>query len=371
VVLAASPNGSQILINDQIRGLFYLYSTSSGTSLTQGGLGTAAAWTPDSNTLYIVDSASAGTGHTNTLYVYNIDSGWSSYDLSSSGGAQNLAITVPGVGAYLAGPTTVAHTWCPTGTVGNNASIEFYPQSDALSIPNNILGATSDGKHMLGAELAGTTINLNDIGLSIPPSTQFPSARCPETITGTTQTLTALSTNPTINGTANLSTVTNASQVNQVVTGSAPTTASVNTAAPIAFVTYNPINTPPVIAELPYYLPQATGLGSVGYVTFGDSKSATPPTAPLAGAFSPDNSLFFVSTSGDNEIHFISIPTNLSPSVPPIENTQQFPPFSPNLPACTPVSAGGTDAGCLYPTAPPANTFVPATVVTVKPRSVT
>ncbi len=371
VVLAAAPNGDQILINDQLRGLFYLYNTTSGTALTQGGLGTAAAWTPDSSTLYVVDNAAAGAGHTNTLYVYNTNSGWSSYDLTSSNGAKSVAVTVPGIGAYLAGTSTVARTWCPTGTVGNNASIAFYPQSDTLNIPNNILGATSDGLHMLGAELAGGAINLNDIGLNIPPSTQFPSAACPVTIAGTSQTLGPLSTNPVLNGTVNLAGITNATSVNQVLTGSAPSTASVTTAAPIAFITYNTPSTTTTAAPLPYYLPHANGLGTTGDVTFADSTSATPPTAPLAGAFSPDNSLFFVSTAGDNKIHFVSIPTSVSSSAPPVENTTQFPPFSPNLPACTPVSAGGTDADCLYPAAPPANTFVPATVVTVKPRSVT
>jgi hypothetical protein len=87
----------------------------------------------------------------------------------------------------------------------------------------------------------------------------------------------------------------------------------------------------------------------------------------LAGAFSPDNSIFFVSTAGDNEIHFLNIPTSVSLSAPPTD-TQQF---SPNLPACTPVFAGGNDAGCLYPAAPAPNTAVPATVITVKPRAVT
>ena len=375
IVLAASPNASQILVNDQIRGLFYLYNVSSGSSLTQGGLGVAAAWTPDSNTLYIVDRASAGTGHTDTLYVYSNDSGWSSYDISSSGGAENLGVLVPGVGAYLSGNPTVAHTWCPKGTVGNNATIQYYPLSDQVNIPTNVLGATTDGKHMLGAELTGTSISLTDIGLNIPPTTAFPLSECPFTITGTTQTLAPLSTNPVINGTVNFAGVTNATSVNQVLPGNAPTTASTSTAAPIAFVTYNTPSTSTTAAQLPFYLPQTGGAGPVGYVTFSQSNplnpptSTTPPTAPLAGAFSPDNSVFFVSTSGDNEIHFISVPPNVTTtgSTAPTD-TQQF---SPNLPACTPVSAGGTDAGCLYPTAPASNTYVPATVITVKPRTVT
>lgn len=377
VILAVSPNGSQLLINDQARGVFYLYNTSGGTSSTFGGLAAcnennpqpgpcgAAVWTPDSNTLYIVDSAKLGGNHTNTLYVHNSNSGWSTYDLTPSGGSQNLALTVPGIGAYLAGNPTVAHTWCPTGTVGNNASIQFYPQSDSVNLPTSVLGATTDGQHILGAALNGSSITLDDIGVSIP------STLCPETTTGTppnqVQTLTGLSTNPTLNGSVNMTGINNAALIDQVVTGDAPTTASVTTAAPIAFVTYQAPTGSTTAAQLPFYLPQAGGVGPVGYATFADSSSATPPTAPLAGAFSPDNSTFFVSTAGDNEIHLLSIPANVSVSAPPVDSNQ----ISPNLPACTPVSAGGNDAGCFYPTAPGPNTFVPATVIVVRPRSVT
>jgi len=373
VVLAVAPNGDQLLINDQIRNVFYLYNSSSGVGSTFGGLGAAAAFTPDSSTLYIVDSAALGGNHTNTLYVHSASSGWSTYDLSASGGSQNLAVTVPGIGAYLAGNPTVAHTWCPTGTVGNNASIQFYPQSDLVNLLTSVLGATSDGQHILGATLNGSSITLGDIGLDIPPSSAHPNAQCPETITGTppnqVQTMTALSTNPTLNGLLNLTGITNASAINQIVTGSAPTTASVTTAAPIAFVTYNTLPGSTTAAQLPYYLPQSNhSVGPLGYVTFADSTSATPPTAPLVGAFSPDNSLFFVSTAGDNEIHFIGIPPNVSTSAPP---TESQPAYSPNLPACTPVSAGGSDAGCLYPTAPGPNTVVPATAIGVKPRKIT
>jgi trimeric autotransporter adhesin len=361
VVLAVSPNNGQVLINDQIRGLFYLYNASAGSSLTFGGLGAAAAWTPDSETLYIVDSAALGGSHTNTLYVYNENSGWSTYDLTVSGGSQSVAVTVPGIGAYLGGNPTVAHTWCPAGTVGNNASIQFYPQSDAVTILNSVLAATTDGKHILGTMLNGTSINLNDIGVKIPTTA------CPSTTAGATQTLAPLSTNPVLNGTVNLANVLNAAAINQVVTGTAPTTASVTTAAPIAFVTYTPTPGSTTAVKLPYYLPAATGVGQLGYVTFADNASATPPTAPLAGAFSPDHSIFFVSTQGDSLVHFISIPTNVSLTAPPTD-TQQT---SPGLPACTPLSAGGNDPGCLYPTAPATNAVVPATVITVKPRNVT
>jgi hypothetical protein len=112
---------------------------------------------------------------------------------------------------------------------------------------------------------------------------------------------------------------------------------------------------------LPYYVPNATGAaGKVGYVTLSGGASIT---APLAGAFTPDDSIFFVSTAGDNKIHYLSIPADPSTTAP--TDTQQI---SPNLPACTPVSAGGQDAGCTF-TGP--GTVAPATVITVAPRSTT
>ncbi len=396
VILAVSPNANQLLINDQIRGLFYLYSANSGASSSFAGLAAcnentpsapcaAAAWTPDSQTLYIVDSSSLGGSHTDTLYVFNNSTGWSTYPLAASPASwsansaapigRGVAITVPAVGAYLSGNPTVAHTWCPSGTVGNNGSILFYPQAatDSLNIQTDVLAATTDGQHLLGASLNGSSITLDDIALGIPASTL-----CPENTAVTPQTMSPLSTAPSINGTVTLGTASgattlNATQVNQVVTAVAPTTSSVSTAAPIAFVTYNGV-TPG--NQLPYYLPQPDGsaIPQPGYLTFkynNNFSTTAPPasqaTAPLAGAFSSDNSTFFVSTAGDNWVHFISIPPNVSPSNPPVDSQQ----YSPNLPACTPPSAGGNDPGCLYPTAPTSTTSVPATVIVVKPRSIT
>lgn len=358
VVLAVSPSDSQLLINDQLRQVFYLYNISSGTSTTFGGMGAAASWTPDSETLYIADSAALGGYHSNTLYVYNANTGWSSCSAGSAcsgnfAGAQSLAITVPSVGAYFSGSSnTVSRTWCPSGTVGG--TLLYYPQGDSVSVPTSVLGATLDGAHILGATESGSNISIADIGVSIPTT------ECPGTGTAT---LSALSTNPVQNGTASVSAGPGVAVtgINQVVTGAAPTSASTGTPVGIAFVTYAASSS--VSTELPYYLPSASGLGTFNALTFADSTSATPPTAPLAGAFSPDNTLFFVSTQGDNEIHYITIPTNLSTTAP--SDSKQI---SPNLPACTPVSAGGTDAGCTYTGT---GTIVPATVITVKPRSTT
>jgi hypothetical protein len=350
VVLAVAPNNSQVLINDPVRQVFYIENASGSVASTFGGEGSAATWTPDSKTLYITDSASAGAGHSDTLYVYNLNTGWTMYDISDSGGALNLAITVPGVGAYLSGNPTVAHTWCPSGTEGDYASMVFYPQGDSVSAATDVLAATADGKHVLGATLAAGGIQVSDIGIKDPASLTVP---CPQTGTALSPLL--------INHTLNQTQITaSATAVNQVVASPPPTllNGSTSQAPGFAFVTYS--GTTPG-ATLPYYVPSATAgsPGTVGYVTLSGASSIT---APVAGAFSPDNSLFFVSTAGDNKIHYIAIPASAT-GVP--TDTQQL---GPKLPACVPQSA--TDPYCKNTTVP-AGGYVPATVITVKPRTTT
>ena len=337
VVLAASPDGKQILINDQTRNLFYIYNASGSLAGTFGGLGTAAEWTPDSETLYVVDSASAGGDHTNTLYVYNANTGWSQYSLDSSGGATNLAVMVPGVGAYLSGYPTVAHTWCPAGTAGDYASLQFYPQGDSVPVQTDALAATTDGQHILGAALAGGGITLSDIGVTIPTTTSN-GIDVPAAYPATGNTLQPLTVSHTINQLP--LTGVNATAVDQVVA---------SPASNLAFITYTGATTG---APLPYYVPGTNGAaGTLNYVTLSGSSAIT---GPVAGSFSPDDSIFFVSTSGDNKIHYIDVKT--------LTDTQQI---SPDLPACTP----GTDLGCTLTT--PQSAPVPATVIVVKPRSTT
>jgi len=359
VVLAVSPNDQTLLINDQVRQIFYIYSVNGGVTATFGGMGSTAAWTPDSQTLYITDSAAlnntpeniaAGiTGHTDTLYVYNLNN-WTTYPLAASGpstqnpGAENLAITIPGVGAFLSGNPTVAHTWCPSGTVGDSASMIFYPQGpeDSVDVTTDVLAATTDGAHILGAAYNATNgVTLSDIGVTIP-TTVCPGVGVEAPLIGGT--LSALSTSPTLSALLNVSKV-SATAVNQVVA---------SPESNLAFLTYTASSTNSN-ALLPYYVP---GSGVVNYVTLNGSSAIT---APIAGAFSPDDTLFFVSTAGDNLIHYISIPSVISTTTP-LKDTQQI---APNLPACTP----GADPDCTLttPTAKP----VPATVIVVKPRSTT
>lgn len=342
VVLAVSPTNTQVLVNDQIRQVFYLFNVGGTIGATFSGMGTAAEWTPDGKTLYVTDSATAGPGHSNTLYVYNANTGWTTYPLTTSAGPngpQNLAVTVPGVGAYISGDPTVAHTWCPTGTAGN-ANITFYPQGDSVNADTDVLAATTDGMHILGAAAAAGNISFSDIGVTIPPG------GCPAPVAGILQPL-------TISHTLNQTTLNvNATSVTGVVTSPAAVRQG-STAAPnsLSFVTYNGTTAG---ATLPYYL-QTTGstssLGTVGYITL---TGASAITAPVAGAFSPDGTQFFVSTAGDNMIHYIDTTK--------LQDTQQI---SPNLPACAP----GSDPGCTITA--PAPSVVPATAIVTKPRATT
>ena len=345
VVLAVSPNNTYVLINDQARKLFYLYLAGGGSFTTQGGMGTSAFWTPDSRTLYISDTSSANnpalgiTGHTDTLYVYNQSFGWSTYALPPPSAtwlanqtARSLAVTIPGVGAYLSGNPTVANTWCPSGIVGNSSTVQLYPVGDIVPAQTDVVAATSDGAHILGAAMAGGGVTLTDIGVTVPTTA------CSVSNVGGVQTMSPMVIPHTLYQ-APLTQV-NATSVNQVVTSPATN---------LAFVTYNGTAAG---GKLPYFIPGAGGAaGTLSYITLSGGVAVT---APVAGAFSPDNTLFFVSTTGDNKIHYINLQT--------LTDTQQI---SPGLPACNPV----TDAGCLATV--PSGTIVPATVITVLPRSTT
>jgi len=374
VVLAVAPNNQLVLINDQQRRVFYLYNPSGTISSTFGGsncspgtvcggLGASAQWTPDSKTLYVTDSSALGGNHTDTLYVFNANTGWTTYSLppsNGSKGAQSLAIMVPSVGTYISGNPTVAHTWCPAGNVGAYNSMVFYPQEagvagDSVNVETDVLAATNDGHHILGASRSGSGLNFSDIDVTIPAdahgSINCLPANAGQGAPGTGDPLKPLLLSSTAIGSqVNV----NATSVNQIVTSPAAVTSG-NSASgnSLSFITYN--GTKPG-ATLPYYT-QAAGpsssFGHLGYVTFGGS-AASSITAPVAGIFSPDNTLFFVSTSGDNLIHFIDTTTL----------TDQYQ-INLNLPACTP----GSDPGCVVTT--PINGSVPATTMAVKPRSTT
>ncbi|HEY2471562.1 MAG TPA: hypothetical protein VGI45_27485 [Terracidiphilus sp.] len=348
VVLAVAPNNAQVLINDQTRRVFYLYNTSGSVAATFTGVGNAAKWTPDSKTLYVTDSASLGPNHSDTLYVYNANTGWTTYDLSASGGATNLTLTIPSVGAYLSGSPTVAHTWCPSGTASNYASIVFYPEGDSVSTPTDLLASTADGQHVVGASVVGGGVELSDIRVSIPftPTSGLGTG-------GSSGTVNLPNACPESGSLLEPLTITHPFPTTQsAVSGISATALNQLVASPASNLTFLTYTGTIAGAKLPYYVAGANGAaGTVNYVTFSDGSAVT---APLAGAFSLDNLYFFVSTAGDNQIHFVNTTT--------LQDTQQL---SPNLPACAP----GSDPDCLITT--PTTNAVPATVITVKPRSTT
>ena len=416
VVLAVSPNNSQLIINDQARHLFYLYSVDGGIQNTFSGMGNAATWTQDSKTLYITDNANLNTpvscgsslpitGHSDTMYVYNTNTGWTTYPLppsplpasaipscttqpntAAATYVQTPAITVPSVGAYLRGTPTVAHAWCPIGTVDTSTGTpvstisSFYPGpypglvatqgGDDEPVQSDVLASTFDGKHILGAQLLGSgNIELSDIAVALPSTTNggiaTPNA-CPSTTNtvatpghpvGTLQTLMPLTINPAPSFNQVALTSVNATAVNQVITGSLPAIGSQPQISNLAFITFNGSTTG---ATLPYYLPSTSGTGTLGYLPLTGGSTIT---APVAGAFSPDNTLFFVSTAGDNKIHYITIPTSITPGTPLIDKQQ----ISPNLPSCS-APPTGVDVGCVYNGS---GTTVPTTVIAVRPRSTT
>jgi hypothetical protein len=201
-------------------------------------------------------------------------------------------------------------------------------------VQSDVLTATTDGKHILSAALLGGGITLNDIAVIVP------TGACPSSTTGTTQTLLPLTIQHAATPYTQAALTVNATAINQMVA---------SPVSNLAFITYNGTSTG---AQLPYYYP-APGGGRHGRLCHARRRLRRLPRH-LPERFTADDSIFFVSTAGDNKIHYISIPNNPSAANPPTD-TQQI---SPNLPACTPVTAGGNDAGCTYTGT---GTIVPAT----------
>jgi hypothetical protein len=352
VVLAAAPNNGSILINDPVRQLFYIYTPTSGSYITEPGVGTAAQWTPDSKTLYVVgyvvNSKVTPAVYTPTLFVYNLNTGWTTYQIGSTFTqplakqplpAGDLAATIPGIGAFLSSnatgsetaASTVMHAWCPTLSTGNTI-LQAYPQvPQPVAAQTDLLAATSDGNHILGLGLdGGTSPTLTDITVDYNKS--LVNGACPASGTNSTS-ITASPVIQTATATPAMLGFT-ASTLDQIV---------VSPSTSLAFLTYSVPTGSTASAGLPYYEPTSSGaLGTLNQVTLVDpAGTKVNPTAPVAGAFSLDNTLFFVSTSGDNLVHYISVPT--------LTDTQQINP------------------GLLAPDGTP----LPATVLATKPRSTT
>ncbi len=304
VVLAVSPTGSTVVINDQLRQVIYLYSTSASTYTSIGGVASRAQYSPDGTTVYISGQDPA-TGQ-NTLFVFNSGTGWSSYPLSNqptyscpldaAGTAAvpaynpswdpfcgpSLTITVPSVATFLSGTSTAARSFC----ANSSSNPPYYPPAGDVGVTTTQVTATADGNHILGTD--GTTFS--DIwlyqGSTASGPTGVPVGACPAYSGATPLTLTT----SFVQGTLPVS----PSEVDQVV--SSPDSS-------VVFVTYNASGASGV---LPYYAPSATA-GTPG--TPGTVQLSPGAQAPIAGVFSPDGSIFFTSTSGDGLIHMVNTTT--------------------------------------------------------------
>jgi hypothetical protein len=277
-VLAVSPDGTALIVSDPVRQIIYLYATSGSVASTYGGVATSAEFSPDSQTVYITTGTPNSNGTVtpgNTLLVHSSFTGWTSIALNNP--TPNVAITVPSVGAYLAGSPTTAVSYCPSTTIsnGNVISNQYYPPADSQSLATDVLAATNDGMHILGATVTnGPTF----VDLSFPKG--LPIGSCPTVVPNTYFTSLGSSKNSVA-----ISGITATA-----MTGVIPTSTS-----SVAFVTYTGTG------SLPAYTPSTGLITSIAL-----SGSAT---APVAGAISSDNSTLFVGTSGDNSVHLINVQT--------------------------------------------------------------
>ena len=302
-VIAISPDGSTLVVTDPVRQTISLYSTSgSSVETTYGGVATSAAWSPDSSTVYITTQ----TG--NVLLTHNNFTNWQATTTTENYTAS--AVLVPSIGAYFAGPSfTDGRSYCASSTIAPSGTPPtvtnvFAPLADENAAVNDVLAATTDGLHMLGATASTTPATLNDLDLTLPVTTST-SAACPTTVT--TGYFSSTDNKLALSG------ITAAT-----ITGVVPASNS-----KLAFVTYTGAS-----GKLPLYVPPTTGAGTLSFLTLGNG--ATAATAPDIGVFSTDNLTFYVGTGAangnvvDNDVHIFSINGTtatesgvLKPNLPP------------------------------------------------------
>jgi trimeric autotransporter adhesin len=369
-VLAVSPDDSTIVIADPIRQLITLESSAGSVITTYGAacplptppanspilVPCRAQFTPDSQTLYIAANSTTSTSTKNApqILVYSTNTGWTNTGPASPAvmptdptgtplttPVTDVAITVPGVGAYFAGTNTTAVGYCPSSTATSTAGSvtseanAFYPPAEDTpteTATTDRIAATNDGLHILGATVSTAPATLNDLHVTIP------TGACPM---GTQTTVNGVTTGVT--GGLVFSSTVSATKLSQIaataITGVLPTSDS-----SIAFVTYTGSS-----GLLPAYAPLASGPGTMTYIPlFGGTT-----IAPIAGVPSADNSTFYVGTSGDNLVHIINRST---------------------LTDCGFKAGGSCGLGTLVPSivnpnlTNPAGTAVPVNLIAQKPR---
>jgi hypothetical protein len=318
IVLAVSPTNASVLVNDQLRQILYLYTSSNGSYTSFAGIAQKAAFSPDGQTVYAV-----GDG---VLYIHNNFTGWSveplpgnqatpttgicpatnttspiptdptTYPPNTTANPNNtynmfcspdLAVTIPAAAVFLSGTTTSAYGECPETNV---KPVVNYPEAATVAALSDHLASTTDGRHIIGA--SANPAVLTDLSVTVPINS------CPRDANGQTTGIT-FNPPPVVNQTSLAAY--GLTNINEVVAA---------TNSQEAFITYgSSATTPPAGgALLPVYKPSTDAgvLGTLSSVTLTGTA-----LAPVAGIFSPDNTIFFAGTSGDNQLHLIDTTTLL------------------------------------------------------------
>jgi hypothetical protein len=295
VVLAVSPDGTTAVIADPTRQTVSLVSSGAITTSYGNVVATSAAWSPDSITVYIT------TNTPDVLLTHSAFNNWQVTDTNHVA-YTDVTVMVPHVGAYFAGVNqTDGRSYCPTTTIqtpGSNGNPPvtanvYYPLADVDSAPTQVVAATTDGKHILGADVPSSgPATLSDIILpSLPPQAlDCTTANGAITFSSTPATfpLSSITVVPQTNPAFPANTP---GIIPQGITGVVPASNSA-----LAFVTYNGSS-----GLLPEYVPSTA---TVNYLQLGNG--ATTSTAPLAGVFSTDNLNFYAGAS-DGQVHMFSI----------------------------------------------------------------
>ena len=302
-VLSLSPDGSTLVVTDPSRNTISLVTSSGGVVSTYGGTATEAHWSPDAQTVYV-------TTKTGEVLTHSTFTDWQTTTPPPSENYTDVALTVPFVGAYFAGPTsTDGRSYCSTSTVsgaGNPPAVvnSFIPLADQKAVSTDRIAATTDGKHMIGAHaIPGSGVaTLSDILLDLPIGScpippQGGGTSTPVSFTSSTTTY------PLTGVTAIANAAATPVQAPMAITG---VYTSSNSLA--AFATYTGNSN-----LLPFYAIPSSGAGTVQLLPLGNG--ASPNTNPVSGVFSVDNFSFYVGTFGpvtngisaDNNVHIFTL----------------------------------------------------------------
>lgn len=354
-VLAVSPDGTTLIISGTTKPqagqpagqpVVYIYTVSTGNYLSQGTVSqaTRAQYAPDGTIAYIT----AG----NQQYIYSQFTGWNTQPTETGVSNENdLAVIIPPVGAFVSGTDTQAASYCATNTATGTA---YYPPAADTGVSSDRLGISNDGLHLFAATGSGSAANplsFSDVCVSVPPNNNYNAGVCSAPVTPVGENPVSVSPCP-IPAPPPFFTITTNNQtystagilpVGATLTGIPVATSSsvlAGSSTPFtaytAFLTYDNGTTTGAGAVLPYYQvfngqpPPA----SVSSITLTSPSSATPPASPTAGVVSSDSTALYVTTSGDNMVHIITIPPSANgaaPASPPYENTSLNPPVNTGL----------------------------------------